>query len=41
MRAKALALSKMVMNGGVGEAVKMAKSNVRNVPRPSQFDPRG
>ncbi|MDV7086536.1 pyruvate dehydrogenase [Rhodococcus sp. IEGM 248] len=37
----ALALSKMVMNGGVGEAVKMAKSNVRNVPRPSQFDPRG
>ncbi|TQF73616.1 pyruvate dehydrogenase [Rhodococcus spelaei] len=37
----ALAMSKMVMNGGVGEAVKMAKSNLRNIPRPSQFDPRG
>ncbi|MGW0043093.1 pyruvate dehydrogenase [Rhodococcus sp. NPDC003348] len=33
----ALAMSKMVMNGGVGEAVKMAKSNLRNIPRPSQF----
>lgn len=33
----ALAMSKMVMNGGVGEAVRMAKSNLRNIPRPSQF----
>ena len=33
----ALAMSKLVMNEGVGEAVKMAKSNIRNVPRPSQF----
>ncbi|MFE3289869.1 pyruvate dehydrogenase [Rhodococcus sp. NPDC059234] len=37
----ALAMSRMVMNGGAGEAVKMAKSNLRNIPRPSQFDPRG
>ncbi|MFG1784148.1 pyruvate dehydrogenase [Rhodococcus oryzae] len=37
----ALAMSKMVMNGGVGEAVQMAKSNLRNIPRPSQFDPQG
>ena len=37
----ALAMSKMVMNGGVGEAVAMARSNLRNVPLPSQFDPRG
>ncbi|MFD4267732.1 pyruvate dehydrogenase [Rhodococcus sp. NPDC058481] len=37
----ALAMSKMVMNGGVGEAVQMAKSNLRNIPRPSQFDARG
>lgn len=36
----ALAMSWMVMNGGVGEAVRMAKSNLRNIPRPSQFDPR-
>ncbi|OAK57437.1 pyruvate dehydrogenase [Rhodococcoides kyotonense] len=36
----ALAMSRMVMNGGVGEAVQMAKSNLRNVPLPSQFDPR-
>ncbi|MFC4602119.1 pyruvate dehydrogenase [Rhodococcus kronopolitis] len=36
----ALAMSRMVMNGGVGEAVRMAKSNLRNIPRPSQFDPR-
>ncbi len=35
----ALAMSKLVMNEGVGEAVKMAKSNIRNVPRPSQFRP--
>lgn len=37
----ALAMSRMVMNGGVGEAVQMAKSNLRNVPLPSQFAPRG
>ncbi|MFD4293966.1 pyruvate dehydrogenase [Rhodococcus sp. NPDC058532] len=37
VRGFALAMSKMVMNGGVGEAVKMAKSNLRNIPRPSQF----
>ncbi|UYM04288.1 pyruvate dehydrogenase [Solicola gregarius] len=30
----ALAVSKMVMNGGVGEAVAMARSNIRNIPRP-------
>ncbi len=30
----ALAMSKVVMNGGVGEAVKLAKSNLRNIPRP-------
>ena len=30
----ALAMSKIVMNGGAGEAVKLAKSNLRNVPRP-------
>ena len=30
----ALAVSKMVMNGGVGEAVSMARSNIRNIPRP-------
>ncbi|MGU3291689.1 pyruvate dehydrogenase [Williamsia sp. M5A3_1d] len=30
----ALAMSKVVLNGGMGEAVKMAKSNLRNVPRP-------
>jgi pyruvate dehydrogenase (quinone) len=27
-----LALSKLVLNGGVGEAVKMARSNIRHVP---------
>ena len=30
----ALAVSKMVMNGGVGEAVAMARTNIRNIPRP-------
>lgn len=30
----ALAVSKIVMNGGMGEAVKMAKANIRNIPRP-------
>jgi len=29
-----LALSKIVMNGGAGEAVAMARSNLRNIPRP-------
>jgi pyruvate dehydrogenase (quinone) len=29
-----LAMSKIVMNGGAGEAVAMARSNLRNVPRP-------
>ena len=33
----ALAMSKVVMNGGVGEAVQMAKANIKNIPRPSQF----
>ena len=41
VRGFALAMSKMVMNGGVAEAVQMAKANLRNVPRPSQFSPRG
>lgn len=35
----ALAMSKLVMNEGVGEAVKMAKSNIRNVPRLPSSDP--
>jgi pyruvate dehydrogenase (quinone) len=30
----ALSMSKIVMNGGVGEAVKLARSNLRNIPRP-------
>ncbi|MDX6320411.1 MAG: hypothetical protein QOF52_269, partial [Propionibacteriaceae bacterium] len=34
LRGFALAMSKMVMNGGAGEAVKLAKSNLRNIPRP-------
>ncbi|KQS15812.1 pyruvate dehydrogenase [Frigoribacterium sp. Leaf186] len=29
-----LAMSKIVMNGGAGEAVAMARTNLRNVPRP-------
>lgn len=33
----ALALSQIVMNGGLGEAAQMAKSNLRNLPRPSRF----
>lgn len=40
VRGFALAMSKMVMNGGVAEAVQMARSNLRNVPRPSQFSPK-
>lgn len=35
VRGFALAVSKVVMNGGAGEAVKLAKSNVRLLPRPS------
>ncbi|MBJ8347202.1 pyruvate dehydrogenase [Antrihabitans sp. YC2-6] len=34
----ALAISKIVMNGGMGEAVQMAKSNLRNIPRASQIN---
>jgi pyruvate dehydrogenase (quinone) len=34
VRGFALAMSKVVMNGGVGEAVALAKSNVRLIPRP-------
>jgi pyruvate dehydrogenase (quinone) len=34
VRGFALAVSKVVMNGGVGEAVKLAKSNARLIPRP-------
>ncbi|ROQ38234.1 pyruvate dehydrogenase (quinone) [Frondihabitans sp. PhB188] len=30
----ALAMSKVVMNGGAGEAVAMARSNLRNIPKP-------
>ena len=29
----ATALSKIVLNGGAGEAVAMARSNLRNIPR--------
>ena len=29
----ATAISKIVMNGGAGEAVSMARSNLRNIPR--------
>jgi pyruvate dehydrogenase (quinone) len=32
MKGFALAMSKVVMNGGVGEAVRMARSNVRHLP---------
>jgi pyruvate dehydrogenase (quinone) len=34
VRGFATALSKVVLNGGVGEAMHMARSNLRNVPRP-------
>lgn len=34
VRGFAMALSKVVLTGGVGEAVQMARSNLRNVPRP-------
>jgi pyruvate dehydrogenase (quinone) len=30
----ALSASKMVINGGVGRMVQMARSNIRNIPRP-------
>lgn len=30
----AMGLSKVVLNGGAGEAVQMAKSNLRNIPKP-------
>jgi pyruvate dehydrogenase (quinone) len=34
VRGFALAVGKVVLNGGVGEALHMARSNLRNVPRP-------
>jgi len=34
MRGFALAVSKTVLNGGVGKMVDMARSNLRNIPRP-------
>ncbi len=34
VRGFAMALGKVVLNGGVGEALQMARSNLRNVPRP-------
>lgn len=34
VRGFALSMSKIVMNGGVGEAVELARSNPRNIPRP-------
>lgn len=34
LRGFALAMSKVVMNGGVGEAVALAKTNLGNIPRP-------
>lgn len=34
IRGFALAMSKVVMNGGVGEAVKLARNNIRYLPRP-------
>jgi pyruvate dehydrogenase (quinone) len=30
----ALAASKMVLSGGVGRMITMARSNLRNLPRP-------
>jgi pyruvate dehydrogenase (quinone) len=30
----ALSASRMVINGGVGRMVQMARSNLRNIPRP-------
>ena len=34
LRGFALALSKVVLNGGAGEVVQLARSNLRNIPRP-------
>jgi pyruvate dehydrogenase (quinone) len=33
----ALALSTVVLNGGAGEVVQLARSNLRNIPRPRRF----
>ena len=30
-------MSKVVLNGGAGEAIAMATSNMRNIPRLDQF----
>jgi pyruvate dehydrogenase (quinone) len=34
LRGFALAASKTVLDGGVGQMVEMARSNLRNIPRP-------
>ena len=34
LRGFALALSTVVLNGGAGEVVQLARSNLRNIPRP-------
>jgi pyruvate dehydrogenase (quinone) len=34
VRGFALAASKTVLNGGVGKMVELARSNLRNIPRP-------
>jgi len=34
LRGFALALSKVVLNGGAGEVVQLARSNLRTIPRP-------
>jgi pyruvate dehydrogenase (quinone) len=31
----ALAATKIVLNGGVGEILRIAQTNVRNIPRPA------
>jgi pyruvate dehydrogenase (quinone) len=33
----ALAATKIVLDGGVGRMVDMARANLRNVPSPSEF----
>jgi pyruvate dehydrogenase (quinone) len=35
----ALAGGKIVLDGGVGEMIELARTNLRNVPRPSQLEP--
>jgi pyruvate dehydrogenase (quinone) len=35
MKGFALAASKIVLTGGVGEMLTMAQANVRNIPRPA------